>query len=97
MKKGILFTAFGFGLLVLPALASAAPVEKTDGFVCPVFNDQSAVGEHNPQAVEIGGGDYTVAGPDVSVPSHATNQDGEGTPGGEHASPGDTDYTAIWG
>jgi len=47
--------------------------------------------------VEIGGGDYTVAGPDVSVPSHATNQDGEGTPGGEHASPGDTDYTAIWG
>ncbi|MBI2451967.1 hypothetical protein HYV50_02705 [Candidatus Pacearchaeota archaeon] len=77
-------------------IVSADPVEKTEGFVCPVFNSNSAVGEHNPNAVQIGQGDYSVIGPDVSVPVHATNGDGAGTPGGEHSSPGDSDYSAAW-
>jgi len=84
-------------LLVLPLSVAAAPIEKTDGFVCPVFNSDSAVGENNPNAVQIGGGDYTVVGPNVSVPVHATNDNGAGSPGGDHVAPGDTDYTAIWG
>lgn len=82
--------------LFAPAVSSAAPQEKTNGFVCPVFNDNSAVGEHNPNAVEIDGGDYTIIGPNVSVPVHATNADGAGTPVGDHSAPGDSDYTAIW-
>lgn len=82
--------------MLLPAYADAAHEGKTDGFVCPVFNDESAVGENNPNAVQIGGGDYTIVGPEVSVPTGATNDDGAGTPGGEHASPGDPTYTAIW-
>jgi hypothetical protein len=88
-----------FALLfaMVPVLTLAAPPEITDGFVCPVFNDGSAVGEHNPNAVQIGGGDYTIIGPDVRVPTHATNGDGAGSPGGAHSSPGDTDYTALWG
>jgi len=82
--------------LTLPLVSSAAPVEKTDGFVCPVFNSISAVGAHNPNAVQIAGGDYTVIGPSVSVPTHATNGDGAGSPGGAHSTPGDSDYTAVW-
>jgi len=76
--------------------ALAAPVEKTNGFVCPVIESE-AVGLHNPQAVPLGEtGDYTIPGPDVSVPVHATNGNGAGVPGGPHSGPGDTDYTAIW-
>ncbi len=82
--------------LTATAAFAGGPPEKTDGFVCPVFNDGSAVGENNPNAVQIGGGDYTIVGPEVSVPTNATNQDGAGTPGGDHASPGDSDYTAVW-
>jgi hypothetical protein len=86
---------------LLAALAATAafaggPPEKTEGFVCPVFNSDSAVGAKNPVAVEIGGGDYTIAGPDVSVPLHATNGAGAGSPMGGHSAPGDTDYTAVW-
>jgi hypothetical protein len=83
-------------LLLVPTLTFAAAPETTDGFVCPVFNDGSAAGEHNPNAVQIGGGDYTVIGPNVSVPIHATNGNGAGSPGGDHSTPGDSDYTAIW-
>jgi hypothetical protein len=46
--------------------------------------------------VGIADGDYTVVGPDVTVPVHATNDNGDGRPDGDHASPGDPDYTAIW-
>ena len=52
----------------------------------------------------IGNGQYTFAPGGAgsadtfngNVPNHATNADGSGTPAGAHASPGDTDYTAIW-
>ncbi|MCR4369384.1 MAG: hypothetical protein NUV67_05770 [archaeon] len=83
-------------IVSLSAIAFAAPAEKTSGFVCPVFNPNSAVSEHNPNAVEIGGGDYTIVGPNVRIPIGATNADGSGTPEGEHSMPGDSDYTAIW-
>jgi len=84
------------GLLLSSPTPAFADVEKTDGFICPVFNSDSAVGAKNPNAVEIGGGDYTVLGPDVRVPLGATNADGAGSPGGAHSAPGDSDYTAIW-
>jgi hypothetical protein len=94
MKK-LLLTLL-VGLLAFASFAVAAPVETTDGFVCPVFNQNSAVGMKNPNAVQIGGGDFTVIGPQLTVPLHATNGDGAGTPPGPHSVPGDTDYTAIW-
>lgn len=81
-------------LAIVPSLASAAPVEKTDGFVCPVIKTDAVL--NSPRGGAIADGDYTIGGPDVSVPVHATNDDGAGSPGGAHASPGDTTYTAIW-
>lgn len=88
VMTGVLLATVG-----IPAFAT----EGTD-FVCPVFNSE-AVGEHNPNAVEIGGGDFTVL-PDkadrLNVPDGATNGDGAGSPGGSHSSPGDRDYSAIW-
>lgn len=85
-----------FALFAYAGVAFATPVEKTDGFVCPVFNDDSAVGAHNPNSVQIGGGDYSIIGPDVAVPVTATNDDGLGAPGGDHTAPGDSMYTAVW-
>jgi hypothetical protein len=82
-------------LLLAPAVGLAAPVQKTDGFVCPVISTEAVL--HSPLAVTLGDtGDYSIIGPNVGVPVHATNADGAGVPGGAHASPGDTDYTAIW-
>ena len=97
MKKILFFVlAASLLLLLLSVAVYAAPMEKTDGFVCPVFNSNSAVGDKNPNAVMIGEGDYTIPGPNVSVPRHATNGDGEGTPPGWHARPGDANYSAVW-
>ena len=96
MRKAIFGLLFLSLVLVSISFVVADPVEKTDGFVCPVFNQNSAVGEQNPNAVQIGGGDYTIIGPSVSVPLGATNGDGAGTPPGAHSVPGDTDYTAVW-
>jgi len=96
MKKAIL-SVFALSILMFGTfMVAAAPVEKTEGFVCPVFNSNSGAGAHNPNAVEIAGGDYTIIGPNVKVPIHATNGNGAGSPGGPHSSPGDSDYTAIW-
>ncbi|PIR38009.1 MAG: hypothetical protein COV34_02890 [Candidatus Zambryskibacteria bacterium CG10_big_fil_rev_8_21_14_0_10_42_12] len=77
-----------------PTFASAAPVEKTDGFVCPVIKTDAVL--NSPKGAPIGEGHYTIIGPNVSVPVHATNGDGAGSPGGPHSEPGDTDYTAVW-
>lgn len=89
-----LASAFALVTVVLPTASLAGGAEKTSGFVCPVLN--STVGANNPNAVQIGGGDFSIIGPKVSVPTGATNADGAGTPGGAHSSPGDSDYTAIW-
>lgn len=74
---------------------AAGGVERVDGFVCPVISTDAVLNSVN-GAGPIGEGDYTIVGPDVSIPLHATNGDGAGTPGGSHSNPGDTDYTAIW-
>lgn len=72
---------------------AAGGVETVDGFVCPVISTDNVLNSAN--GIEINGA-YSVLGPDVSVPIHATNDDGAGSPGGSFASPGDTSYTAIW-
>ena len=85
--------------LAIP-LVSAAPSDKVDGFVCPVLG-----GKGGENAYAMGKGKfvqpepeyYSIIGPSVSVPAHATNMDGDGNPHGPYSSPGDTDYTAIWG
>jgi hypothetical protein len=85
--------------LMITSAFAAGPPEKIDGFICPVLGGQAG-GEHGNSSpdvfVTIAGGDTTIIGPDVSVPVHATNDNGAGSPGGDHASPGDADYTAIW-
>lgn len=73
---------------------AAGGVEKTEGFVCPVIKTDGVL--NSPKGIAIGGGHYSVLGPDVSVPLHATNDSGAGQPGGPHAAPGDVSYTAIW-
>lgn len=93
MKKIIISSLIS--TLLMAGLASAAS-ERVDGFICPVFNQDSQAGAQNPNAEPIGGGDYTILGPDVMVPINATNQDGDGSPGGSHASPGKSTYTPIW-
>ena len=73
---------------------AAGGVERVDGFVCPVITTDGVL--NSPNGAAIAGGHYTIVGPDVAVPMHATNGNGAGTPGGSHSQPGDTDYTAIW-
>ena len=73
---------------------AAGGVQTVDGFVCPVISTDAVLNSVN--GIAIAGGDYSILGPDVSVPVHATNADGAGSPGGAHAAPGDTNYTAIW-
>jgi len=97
----LVVAALLLGLSAVVAVAqenSDKPV-KTDGFVCPVLGGQAGEphGKSAPaKIVPIGQDDFTVGGPDVKVPVRATNDDGNGTPPGPHASPGDTSYTGIW-
>ena len=85
------------------ALAAGPPDRADDPFVCPVLTlpEQAQSSGH---FTMLPSGEYTF-GPGAAgsaetfngnVPNHATNGDGAGTPPGGHASPGDTDYTAIW-
>lgn len=73
--------------------AGGAPTPT--GFVCPVIKTDAVLNAKNGGELGIEGY-YTVGGPDVAVPVHATNGDGSGSPGGPFSKPGDTDYTAIW-
>ncbi len=74
----------------------AAGVDMVDGFVCPVITTENVLNSPKGGALGIAGF-YTIGGPDVTVPVHATNGDGAGSPGGPFSQPGDTNYTAIWG
>ena len=89
---------------VMGAMVAGQGVALAD-FVCPVFDGDSGAVGNNKHLVEIGGGDYTLfpgqAGeaPDgvgVDYPDQATNQDGTGDPGGDHAAPGDPGYSPLW-
>ena len=88
-------------LAALTATAAfAEEPEPVDGFVCPVLGGHAGEGQgsSDPEPiVGIGSGAASVLGPDVTVPTLATNEDGDGVPDGDFASPGDPDYTAIWG
>lgn len=75
---------------------TAGGVETVDGFVCPVITTSAVTNSQNGGELGIEGY-YTIGGPEVTVPVHATNGDGDGRPSGPFAAPGDTDYTAIWG
>lgn len=77
---------------------AAGGMVRVDGFVCPVISTaavfRDGAGPGGPLGIE---GYYTIAGPDVMVPLHATNGAGDGSnPGGPFNAPGDISYTAIW-
>src|SRR5918999_895251 len=93
----------GLGLAALVA-GPGAGVAHAD-FVCPVLPVSDQAKQHsNANFITISGGDTSIlpgkagdeASSPVDVPEGATNQDGAGSPAGEHASPGDPGYTAIW-
>lgn len=98
LTKLMIVTTVAVAILLVAAPGVALAHTGGNDFVCPVLVQQ-AVGDHNPNAVPIGGGHYTVApagAQHLSVPDQATNMGGTGTPPGTHAMPGDTNYTAIW-
>jgi hypothetical protein len=74
-------------------------------FVCPVLPvSEQAKSHSNAGFITIAGGDTSIlpgkagdpANSPVNVPAHATNDHGNGSPGGPHAAPGQAGYTAIW-
>jgi hypothetical protein len=75
---------------------AAGGVSSVNGFVCPVITTDAVL--NSPRGGMLGiEGFYTIGGPDVTVPIHATNGAGNGNnPGGPFSQPGDTNYTAIW-
>jgi hypothetical protein len=99
------------GVVAAAVAGPGAGVASAD-FVCPVLGAsgtngathlQNAVDNGNKNLAVIGGGDWSTIGPDVGgeggVPDQATNTNPDGTAGdpmGDHASPGDADYTANW-
>lgn len=99
-NKSLTFSAVA--TLLLASSVNAAPVTLNlsqmdtvagGAFVCPVISTDAVL---NAKAgIQINGA-YSILGPTVSVPVHATNDNGAGSPGGSFASPGDTSYTAIW-
>ena len=100
MKMKLALSAFASCLFA--ASAYATPVSLSDAqmdivaggtFVCPVIYTDAVLNSKN--GITINGA-YSILGPNVSVPVTATNGNGTGSPGGTFASPGDTDYTAIW-
>ncbi len=86
--------AFIASSLAVLALGPAAGVARAD-FVCPIL-PISAKAAENGKFTQLPNGDYTIIGPNVSVPDHATNQNGAGSPEGAHAGPGDPGYSPIW-
>jgi hypothetical protein len=96
MKKhlSILFAGFFLAsLFAVPVFAES--VEKVDGFVCPVLGGKAGMNGKSGKIQGIAGGYYTVVGPDVSVPEHATN-DGFPSVADSFNVPGEEGYTAIW-
>ncbi len=109
MRKRVLIAASAVtalaGLSASSAMATPPDRVGDDAFVCPVLKlSDQAVENTDGKFGQIGNGEYTfgpgnAGNPDTfngNVPLHATNGDGDGTPGVDHSSPGDTDYTAIW-
>ncbi|MGE5336053.1 MAG: hypothetical protein ACM3JL_01355 [Nitrososphaerota archaeon] len=107
MRKRLLLVGCAVSLfagLSASGAAAATPERAEDPFVCPVLTINESAAEHSEQFNSLGGGQYTF-GPGAAgnpetfngrVPNGATNADGEGSPGGSHSAPGDSNYTAIW-
>lgn len=96
MEK-ILLSIFLLSAIVLGMTFVIALPVTTDGFVCPVLGGQAGQHGNSEVIVQPPAGFYSVIGPDVTVPIQATNLDGEGSPVGPFASPGDSNYSPIWG
>jgi hypothetical protein len=106
-KKVLIATGVVAGVMSISASSAMAASPERVGdpaFVCPVLK-LSEQAENSGKFGEFGDtGEYTFApgtagtpeGFNGKVPLDATNGDGAGTPGVDHSSPGDTDYTAIW-
>lgn len=96
----VIVTLLIVGLAGTAVTVYAGPPNIEDGFVCPVLGGGAGEnGEANgiTQSSDSGLDFNTVSGPDVSVPTQATNgNNGTNSPGGTYASPGDDNYTAIW-
>ena len=96
----VILTLAIIALAGLATVASADPPAKTDAFVCPVLGGKAGQNGMHKGLTYIGDGVppfYTVVGPEIRVPTHATNGGGLGVVhGAPHAAPGDTNYTAIW-
>jgi hypothetical protein len=105
LKRMLVVPVTSAALMSMPGAAMAAPPDRADNpFVCPVLSVSAQAVDNSGRFDSIGNGQYTFA-PGAAgsadtfngnVPDHATNADGAGSPAGAHASPGDTDYTAIW-
>ena len=106
MRKRLIVAASAVAMLSGLSASSALadePERASDPFVCPVITISEQAYESSGHFNDLGEGQYTF-GPGAAgekgtmgpVPNHATNEDGEGSPGGDHSAPGDTDYTAIW-
>jgi hypothetical protein len=96
-------TAAAAALVWAGAVAAAPPSSgqsatttntTSSGFVCPVISTDKVL--NSPKGSTLSEGDFTISGPDVTVPTNATNGDGTGSPTGAHQSPGDPNYSAIW-
>jgi hypothetical protein len=74
--------------------STTTPNTTSSGFVCPVISTDKVL--NSPKGSTLSEGDFTISGPDVTVPTNATNGNGTGSPQGAHQSPGDPNYSAIW-
>jgi hypothetical protein len=97
MKKTLsIFSILLVTFALTVPIAFAAPPEKGVSFVCPVLGGKAGINGKSTKIVTPPGGFYSVIGPEINVPKHATNDNGDGSPGGPFVSPGEEDYSAIW-
>jgi ABC-type phosphate transport system substrate-binding protein len=105
-RKLALTGAAAAAVALLPAGSAmgATPDRAENPFVCPVLTISDQAAANSDRFNSIGNGQYTFA-PGAAgsadtfngnVPNLATNSEGSGSPGGAHAAPGDSSYTAIW-
>jgi hypothetical protein len=86
LRLVVAMTAATIGVLAVGAAQAQGPVGQgapdATAFVCPVLGGQAGENENlnAHHFVAIGEGDHTVLGPNVSVPEHATNANGTGSP-----------------
>jgi hypothetical protein len=107
MRKRVFVAVSGvavFGGLFASSAMGAPPDGSDDPFVCPVLT-VSEQAQGSGQFGDLGGGQSTILPGNAgsaetfngSVPTHATNGDGAGSPApGDFDSPGDTTYSAVW-